>query len=429
MTRIGGLLLWLALAWPASAELLAGAASADVTPPLGAFIAGDARDRRFTAVHDPLRARAVALRGSEETVIVLAIDNIGLTYPDLLRIRAAAADDLAELGFDAGHLVLSSTHTHSGPDVVGLWGPDETTSGRDPAYMERLVAAAAGAAVDAARAVRPVRLRAASADVPLPWVENLTEPGLLDPRLATLVLEDEEGVVVATLTNYACHPTVRDAIADDVSADWIAGFYAAMGRALPGEHLFLQGAIGGWVQPDKGDRSHALAARYGEALAHATIALLEDAPVIPDADRVRFRSAILPLPLDNPVWEALLDAGLLERPRPEGRLETELVWFALGSVQFATHPGETSPAHAVATRDLMDGSVEFVLGLAQDALGYVLTPHYWMRDDLPSAEYLRATSLGPRTGTLMMAGLAELVPGARASRQADDSTRPRVSFP
>jgi hypothetical protein len=71
--RIGGLLLFCVLAIPASAQLLAGAASADVTPPLGAFIAGDARDRRFTAVHDPLRARAVALRGREETVIVLAI--------------------------------------------------------------------------------------------------------------------------------------------------------------------------------------------------------------------------------------------------------------------------------------------------------------------------------------------------------------------
>ncbi|MEE4384618.1 MAG: hypothetical protein V2J02_21695, partial [Pseudomonadales bacterium] len=411
------LLVLLVLAGPASAQLFAGAASADVTPPLGAFIAGDARNRRFTAVHDPLRARAVALRGEDETVIVLTIDNLGVTHPDLLRIRAAAADDLAALGFDAAHLVLSSTHTHSGPDVVGLWGPDETTSGRDPAYVDHLIAAAAGAAVEAARSVRPVRLRAASAAVPLPWVLNVTEPGLLDPQLATLVLEDESGTVVATLTNYACHPTVRDAVADDVSADWIAGFYAAMTRALPGEHLFLQGAIGGWVQPDKGDRSHTLAARYGETVAEATLTLLEDAPVIPDADRVRFRSATLALPLDNPGWAALLDAGLLERPRRNGALETELAWFTLGAVQFATHPGETSPAHAVATRDLMDGSVEFVLGLAQDALGYVLTPHYWMRDDLPSAEYLRATSLGPRTGTLMMAGMAELVPGARAQRE------------
>ena len=62
MTRIGFLLLVYVLAAPASAQLLAGAASADVTPPLGAFIAGDARNRRFTAVHDPLRARAVAFR-------------------------------------------------------------------------------------------------------------------------------------------------------------------------------------------------------------------------------------------------------------------------------------------------------------------------------------------------------------------------------
>jgi hypothetical protein len=52
-----------------------------------------------------------------------------------------------------------------------------------------------------------------------------------------------------------------------------------------------------------------------------------------------------------------------------------------------------------------------VLGLALDALGYILKPEYFDAGAaFPSAEYLTATSLGPRTGPLLLDALESIVP-------------------
>ena len=49
--------------------------------------------------------------------------------------------------------------------------------------------------------------------------------------------------------------TFLDAVHTVVSSDYVGAFYNSMSSQMPGEHLFLQGAIGGWVQPDKGDNN------------------------------------------------------------------------------------------------------------------------------------------------------------------------------
>jgi len=73
----------------------------------------------------------------------------------------------------------------------------------------------------------------------------------------------------------------------------------AMAEALPGEHLFLQGAIGGWVQPVKGERTFALAERYGASLAEAAREALASAePAL--QPRLEFRRQPFEIALENP---------------------------------------------------------------------------------------------------------------------------------
>ena len=113
---------------------LAGAATRIITPPIGerpVFLAGFEGDRRATAVHSDLYARALALRLGDQVAILVACDLIGLGAADVEDIRAV----LAARDIDAEGLVVACTHTHSGPDTIGLWGPDQTISGVDPVYM------------------------------------------------------------------------------------------------------------------------------------------------------------------------------------------------------------------------------------------------------------------------------------------------------
>lgn len=388
--------------------LYAGAASARVSPEAGAFIAGDARNRRFAGVHDDLFVKAVVISDGAADLALVSVDCIGLLYPDIQSIRKLGSERSGRTGLKPDHIVVTSTHTHCGPDVVGIWGPDEVTSGKDARSMEGLIDLAAAQIARACASLQPVTARAVSFSGDLDWVENICEPDLLDRTASVLQFVAQEGRAVATLTNFACHPTVMDGVTDQVSSDYVGGYYRAMSAAVPGEHLFLQGAIGGWVQPVKEGRGFELAEQYGASLAALVLKALPDANDLADP-RIEFRNKAIDLVLENEGFKALAGLGVLDRGG-DGRIQTEVAWFRIGPVQFATHPGETSPAYSLQTRELMGPGPHFVLGLTLDALGYILKPEYFSDAQLPFADYLTSMSVGPDTGPAVMDALAAIVP-------------------
>lgn len=394
--------------YPAYAELRAGAGSAVISPPPGSFIAGDARNRRFAGVHDDIFVKAAVIANDNEAVAVVVIDCIGMLNRDIRAIRSRAAGKLSAGPLKPEHIVIASTHTHCGPDVVGIWGPDEVTTGRDPAYMDALITTAAAQIVQAESRLQPVTARYGTIEGAQSWVENICEPGLLDRMITVLQFVDDGGDAVATLTNFACHPTVMDGVTDLVSSDYVAGFYRAMGERYRGEHLFLQGAIGGWVQPVKSNRSFELASTYGESVAEAAARALERSTPI-TGDTIRFASKDVTFPLMNEGFKALAEIGVLELGSGE-TVSSEVAWFQIGNVQFATHPGETSPHYALETRKLMGDGPHFILGLTLDALGYILKPEYFTDPDIKYADYLTSMSVGPETGPKLMEALADVIP-------------------
>ena len=389
----------------ASTTYLVGAESAKVTPPEGTYLAGYGPDRKSTGVLDDVMVKAVVVQTGDAVLALVTIDCIGLTRPDILRIEAAIQEKIPQAA-----VVVSSTHTHAGPDVVGIWGPALWRSGRDEAYIDALVRQAAATTIKAKAAAQPALSRIVSAEQPFTWVENVSEPDLLDPRLAVLQFVSLAGDSIATLTNYPCHPTVLGPENTNVSADYLRGFYAHMASNLSGEHLFLQGAIGGWVQPLQGDRSHGYALELGRALAQATLANLEDAQNN-DYLELDYRTQIVDVPLENWGFRLLIWLGVLERELYDGAMRTSVAWFQIGRAQFVTHPGETSPAYSKASRALMDTTHTFVLGLSQDAMGYILKPEYFTDEvAYPHADYLTSVSVGEQAGPRIMAALEELIP-------------------
>ena len=218
------------------------------------------------------------------------------------------------------------------------------------------------------------------------------------------------GETVATLTNFACHPTVLDGDNSLVSSDYVSGFYQTMTQeALRGEHLFLQGAIGGWVQPLQGDHSIELARRLGQEVARASLELLAEAVANGPAE-LEFRSREFSVPLDNWGFKLMMWLGVLARETLDGDMQTEAAWFRIGGAQFVTHPGETSPYYSLRSRELMNASHTFVLGLTQDAMGYILKPEYFADDAaFPHGDYLISVSAGAETGPRLMESLRLLV--------------------
>lgn len=388
--------------------LQVGASSVSINPDIGMFIAGDKPNRQFTGIHDSLFAKAVVLRKGKEMLALVTIDCIGLLYPDTQKIREKTCEMINDTLLTPERIIVASNHIHSGPDVVGIWGPSQMESGVDSVYMQRMIEASALQVKKAFDMMEPARIFSASGEFGEEWVSNICEPEEIDRELGTIQFLDTSGKNIATITNFACHPTFYDAVQNKVSADYVGAFYADLSKSLPGEHLFFQGAIGGWVQPLKEDQSFEVGQRRGEELSAEVQRLLKEKKEL-SYDDIAFRNVVFELPVSNPGWAQLSEAGIIKRDIST-TTTTEIAWFKIGEAQFITHPGETPPAYSHASKKLMDEGPKFVIGLGLDAMGYILKPEYFEPEtDLPHAEYLTRMSPGKEAGPLVLENIEKLI--------------------
>ncbi|HEX2326590.1 MAG TPA: hypothetical protein VHQ00_14430, partial [Chloroflexota bacterium] len=111
----------------------AGAATVDITPPLGVPLAGSFTARYAVDVDDPLSCRAVVLEddtGPGGRVAFVLCDLICLPGP----VMGAVRDLLAgEEIVPPQRVLVAATHTHTAPSPTGLLGTPPAT-----AYMEAL---------------------------------------------------------------------------------------------------------------------------------------------------------------------------------------------------------------------------------------------------------------------------------------------------
>lgn len=403
------LLIVLGAAYAADTPVLfAGASSAPVNPAVGTFLAGYDLNRASTGVHDDLSAKAVVIGDGNTSVALVVIDSVSIQYDTTREIRHAAARLLKAPSLPPRHIIVQATHTHAAPDTIGIYGPDQATCGRNPEYMKKLVTVAAEQVAKASENMEPATAAWAKTVCP-GWAVNDSEPGKVDNSVTVLQFLDKGGESIATLTNFACHATVLDGDNTLTGADWVASFYDSMSAKLPGEHLFLQGAIGCWIQPETPERTFELARKYGEDLAAKTLAALQNKTLLGDT-RVRFASRVFKMPITNENFKQMSVAGLVPRDFTEA-VETEAAWFAIGPAQFATHLGETAPVFAEQTRALMDSEPKFILGLGLDHLGYICPPDYFVHTDkYPHAKYLVSMSPCPQAGPVLIEALKSIIP-------------------
>jgi hypothetical protein len=120
-------------------------------------------------VHDPLQVRAFFIGHGKQAVTFVSVDsqgwfaayqapNIGDGADDARKDAAAA---LAARGYDvsAANIVVSATHDHAAPTIMGIWGHT------DPAYLHQVKEAAVQAVLDAEANARPAELWSATGTI------------------------------------------------------------------------------------------------------------------------------------------------------------------------------------------------------------------------------------------------------------------------
>ena len=387
-------------------DFLAGAAIRTINPEKdNLYLAGGKANRLFIDVHDNLYVKAVVLSNSNNNLTILTFDCIGLLYPQLQAIRSRIKAELPSI--DPEHIVMSSTHTHSGPDVVGIWGKDLAHSGVNDKHMQLIVDRALEAIKEATEARKPVSISYGTGSFGEDWVKNISEPGELDRSVSIIKFSDSKGKNIAMLTNFACHPTIMDDASTAASSDYVWGYYKYLDSAQGGVNMFLQGAIGGWIQPEGVPHTYDYANYYGSSLGKYAYELKKNKST---SKNIFFTSAKVNFPLANPSFQMLSKAGIIKRDFGK-TVSSEIAYFTIGDACFATHPGETSPALSLATKSLMDNKgPKFILGLSQDALGYIVKPSFFdMSNKIPHSEYLTGMSIGPSTMGIILSTLQMLI--------------------
>lgn len=394
--------------------LRAGFAREKITPDLSdpkrpVWLAGFDRGRAATGIHDDLWAVACVVDDGRVRLGLAALDAIGFMHDDVLAVRRRLDPALR-----ISYAVVCSTHTHSAPDLLGMWGTG-LSSGVDPRYRERVIAAAASALDRAAANLEPARV--AFHEIPLPpagLVADTRKPEVFDSDLRVMhFTRPGDGATLGTVTNWGNHPETPWRGNTEVTSDFCGVLRDGLERAVGGTHLFVSGAIGGLMSTppevtvrdpvlgrDFAEPSHEKSRAVGRRLAAEILPRLRAADAAA-AERapIRVRARTVGVRLDNPLYRLASVLGLVDRGSARWMtLRSEVALVRLGDASIACIPGEIypeivnggverapggdfdiDPVEVPPIREMMPGRVKFVFGLANDEIGYLIPKTQWDR--------------------------------------------------
>jgi hypothetical protein len=426
------------------------------------WLANDVR-RPALSIHDPLAASVVVFEAGGIRIGMVGLDSFGHGRQELEKIRLDPGFRSTRIDL----LVLGSSHTHEGPDVLGMYGPSVLESGVDTVYLARVREEIIRALQEAVARLRPATLESGMLRTGLDSYQvDQRDPVIIDDHLAALRFRDREsGRVIATLLNWASHPE-QVINGSSVSADFVGAWRAAQQALHPDAvPVFFQGALGGQIGSNNiafshegivydrcGDCSYEKAGALGAILSQLTEqALTAAVPETPTA--IIHRSREVRLPVDNIGFKQLLEAGVLDRTLEKAGddafVRSEMIYLQVGRVAMLSVPGELHPELAIGgydgsytpggqanlwspdnagiedlagappppyLRDRLDAPVALLLGVTQDFLGYIIPSfNFQVHPERPYVDshdwdnhYEETNSLGPRTAELILQAAQEL---------------------
>jgi hypothetical protein len=395
-----------------------GVASVKITPDKqGLYLGGWGNNRAFTTVHDDIYARAIVFERGETKVAWVTLDLVGLMGPDVEDVRSRVKDLPPE------NIVICSTHVHSAPDTIGLWGPDETTPGVDQEYVEFVKQRTADAIKQALRASRVARVRFARTGAPPKCAKNFRDAESIDTEISILQIVNPADEPVATVVNWGCHPECLDKHNLELTSDWVHWLRQVVEGKTQAPCLFFNGALGGMVSPDIEAHTFAEAERVGTAVGEAVVKALAEAegPLRPDLE---FRTQKVSVPLQTQRLRQALQAGIIVpyKGHKADEVETEVAVMWLGPSVWMTMPGEPLPAVGLEAKNLADADYKFFVSLANNELGYILPKQLWGQS---TYDYEMSMSMGPDTADILLNVLKSLLsnPPEWTKRKAEKEER------
>jgi hypothetical protein len=397
-------------------ELRIGAALVPINPPDGIPLAGYYSERGSAGVIDDIFSKAAVLDDGQTRVALIVCDLISLPRQTVVEARERIEK---ETGIPGSNVMLSATHSHTGPVLSRESARDALDGGSTylaKKYTAGLPALIARSAAEANARLTNARLsygRESESRLAFNrryWMEDgavgwnpgklnsktLRPVGPIDPEVGVIYCETPGHKPLLTYVNYAMHPDTTGG--QFVSADYPGALsrLLALYRGVDMVTIFANGACGNlnhinveWPDPQKGTNE---AHRLGTILAASVFkAYMDLTPAKDTALRVTSEIVELPLPpiMANQVAAARAMADRKD-PRPkfmelvqtfkvldvEARAgkphQVEVQVIALGDeIAWVSLPGEIFVELGLSIKAASPFKQTFIAELANGSIGYI----------------------------------------------------------
>jgi hypothetical protein len=418
------------------------------------WIAGFGLKAAAKGIHDDLWARTMIIDDGNSRLALVAVDVIGIFHPMVIDIREMIP---SEIGIT--YLVITSTHTHAGPDLLGLWGNSVIKSGVNKEWKEYVKKRIVESVIAAAESIRPVSLRfTQNLNEGLVTLTDTREPYVFDEGIRIIEAVDAEtSQTIGTVIQWANHPETLWSKNLHISSDFPHfirervenGVYngdSLVREGVGGVAIYVNGAVGGlitthsstgvkdpfadtvYVKPSI-DKMRA----QGDTLGLIILRTMRDEFVEIDKGSINLVAKTIELPLKNKLFFAASAMGKIEAGMCGWmKKRSEITAWSIGPASFITFPGELYPEilnggivalpgrdfeiESIETpplRDKMQGEFRFGIGLANDEIGYIIPKSQWdvkapyIYRDKPY--YGEVNSIGSETAPLLYEELTNIL--------------------
>lgn len=343
----------------------AGFAKRRITPRTIQWLAGFLPSRLGTVVHDDLWCKCLIIEDESNTAVgIVSLDLIGLLPSDVKDIQKSISS------FFHGKVLIHTTHTHSAPDIQGLWGfwigKVPLFSGRDPRYLYFVKGRVPDCLREAETSKDPAVVAFAAGR--LRGVAHGPSGIQADESLMLMHVLTRGNSVL--LVNYAVHPDVMNS--KYVTADLLHYTYEFLEQETGSDVMYINGAIGA-VQPEKPRNEWSHARKLGFTIGREALDLLKSERVS-QREAISWKTRTLRMTVENENFIKATEFHLMPDQRgADGKIPVEINYAVIGDAGIITFPGEAFPNVAMQVKSRVPDRYQFTFGLTNAGLGYILS--------------------------------------------------------
>lgn len=420
------------------------------------YLAGFHNNRPAAGIHDDIWARCVVWDDGDLRVAYVALDAIGFFHDDVIQVRK----QVAQKPWRIDHVIISATHCHEVPDLMGLWGKSPYRSGVNQEYKKLVKERIVQVIGEAFENRRPATIKLSRIDsVGADLVADGRPPFVFDKKIYLMQFCDAKtDSTFGLLMNWGNHPEALGSdnvlITADFAHYWLSGIEKGIvygdeqkRNGIAATAVFANGPIGGLMTPlgttvydpwlnrnfraNTFDKARAMGYRLADQVLNQLESGKWDTVKTP---MLRLRAKTFLLPVENKYYILGGALNLFHRGFIRFKqVRSEINLLTIGPAWILTIPGEINPeivnggvevpdgadfdiqpVEVPPLRELMRGDYNFVIGLANDEIGYIMPKTHW--DTQPpytygsnKGFYGEVNSLGPETGPLIYKTAKELI--------------------